>query len=90
MEADVLKHLNFEIPVTTTKCFLRRFIRAAHLAERVMNPPPFPYPLYYLFDLLFLLMFNDGLLILWLSISFDVLAEFTIFTAIRISCLLCC
>ncbi|KMZ61690.1 Cyclin-A1-1 [Zostera marina] len=34
MEADVLKHLNFEIPVTTIKCFLRRFIRAAHLAER--------------------------------------------------------
>ncbi|CAN6444609.1 unnamed protein product [Victoria cruziana] len=29
MESDVLKYLNFELTTPTTKCFLRRFVRAA-------------------------------------------------------------
>ncbi|XP_010500134.1 PREDICTED: cyclin-A1-1-like [Camelina sativa] len=30
MESDVLNYLNFEMTAPTTKCFLRRFVRAAH------------------------------------------------------------
>lgn len=37
MEADVLKHLKFEMSVTTINCFLRRFIHAAQLSDRVTN-----------------------------------------------------
>ncbi|XP_031477077.1 cyclin-A1-4-like [Nymphaea colorata] len=35
MESDVLKYLNFELTTPTTKCFLRRFVRAAQDGNEV-------------------------------------------------------
>ncbi|KAJ1262475.1 hypothetical protein BS78_09G110500 [Paspalum vaginatum] len=34
MEASVLNHLKFEMTVTTSKCFLRRFVRAAQVFDK--------------------------------------------------------